>query len=239
MIRFAWPFVLAGCFTLPLAAADKEKEVPKHLTDARSLVKALDLSNTKYEHGEGSITWTGTVKAECDCSGLVNHLLLHSYGYTDDDLKKWFGAKRPTARRYHDTFSEGKVKAWAKVATLKDAKPGDVIAVKYTEAEKGENTGHVMLINAAPKEMKGTVAGIDGATKEWHVEVIDSSMSAHGMTDSRYEKGAKHTGMGTGTFRVYTGKDDEVIGYTWSTDSARTVYHQKDHNLVIGRLVRE
>ena len=235
MTRFTLPIVVVVVVALQLKAADNEEVIPKHLADARALVKALEPADTEYKHGSGEIVWTGKVKAECDCSGLVNHLLAHSYGTTDDDLKDWFGAKRPTARRYHDTIAEGKTKQWAKVKTLNDAKPGDVIAIKYDNAEKGENTGHVMLIDAAPAEQKDTPTGIDGAEKEWHIRVIDSTSSPHGKTDTRYERGKKHTGVGSGTFRIYTGKSDDVVGYTWSTDSAKTVYRQTDHDVVIGR----
>ncbi len=212
-------------------------DVPQHLADARALVRSLDLANTEYKHGPGSITWTGKPKAECDCSGLLNLLLAHSYGTTDDDLKVWFGAKRPVARRYHDAIAGGKVKAWARVAVA-DAKPGDVIAIRYADVEPGDNTGHVMLLNGAPQKQPAAPVGIDGATAEWHLSIIDSTGSPHGTTDTRYEKGAKHTGVGRGSFRIYTGSDGEVMGYTWSTEGKK-VQPQSTHSLVIGRLVRE
>jgi hypothetical protein len=225
MLPFVAVFALAGI-----------ADVPRHLADARGLVNGLALADTAYTHGPGTITWTGTPSAECDCSGLLNLLLAHSYGTTDDDLKAWFGAKRPVARRYYDTIAEGNVKAWAKVAVA-DAKPGDVIAVKYADVEPGGNTGHVMLLDGVPKKQPDKPAGVDGAAAEWHLSVIDSTASPHGTTDTRYEKGAKHTGVGRGTFRIYTGEGGEVVGYTWSTEGKK-VQPQSTHSLVIGRLVR-
>ena len=67
------PFV---AFVALIGAAD----VPPHLADAPALVKALALADTEYTHGHGEVTWTGAVAAKCDCSGLVNHLLMHSTG---------------------------------------------------------------------------------------------------------------------------------------------------------------
>lgn len=233
MLRFTIPVLLAAA--APALAANP----PKHLTDARDLVAHLKLADTRYEHGPGKIVWHGKVSAVCDCSGLLNHLLKHSYQYTDADLNRWFGATRPTARRYHDTIASGKVKEWHAVVRPKAARPGDVIAIKYPDAEPGENTGHVLLIDGAPTLVSGRPVGIAGAVAEWHVPVIDSTSSPHGTHDSRYEKGVKHTGVGRGTFRLYTDKDGHIVAYTWSIDSAKTVYHQKDHHVVIGRLVRE
>jgi hypothetical protein len=98
-----------------------------------------------------------------------------------------------------------------------------------------------MLVEAAPQEvpLKKILAGAVGATKEWHVRLIDSSMSAHGSHDTRYEKGEKHSGVGQRTIRIYTDAADEVVGYTWSIESTKTVYAQKTHHLVNGGLARD
>lgn len=222
---------------LACGSAAAEDKPPKHLADARSLVKKLQLSDTKYEHGAGEIVWTGTVAAKCDCSSFLNLLFAHSYGYAEGDYKSWLGAKRPTAKHYHDTIADPKSDRFARVARLADVKPGDVLAVKYADAMPGENTGHVMLVDAEPKEMAGAPAGVAGAVKQWQVAVIDSSMSAHGAHDSRYEKGVKHTGLGRGAIRVYTNDAGGIVAYTWSPESAKTVYYPKDHDMVVGRLV--
>ena len=95
MRRFTLPIAVLVVVALQLKAADNEEVIPKHLADARALVKTLYLADTEYKHGPGEIVWTGKVKAGCDCSGLVNHLLAHSYGTTDDDLKDWFGPSDP------------------------------------------------------------------------------------------------------------------------------------------------
>ena len=78
------------------AAADQ------HAVTALDIVDHLDLTNTDYAHGQGSVTWTGTVASHTDCSGFIDHLLMHDDGLTPDDFKHWLGTRRPTADRYHD-----------------------------------------------------------------------------------------------------------------------------------------
>jgi hypothetical protein len=215
-----------------------DDQVPKHLADARELVKQLHLADTNYEHGKGEVIWKDKVEAHCDCSGLLNNLLMHSYGYTEDDLATWLGAKRPTARRYHEAIADQNNKRFTRITNIKDVRPGDIFAVKYA-VRSSDNTGHVMLVDAAPKEIKEDRKEVEGAVKQWQVRIIDSSMSAHGSTDTRYEKGAKHSGVGRGLLRVYTNAEGEIVAYTWSTESAKTIYHQKSYSLVIGRLVKD
>jgi hypothetical protein len=228
---------LAALLAAPVAA--DERHPPKHLEDARRLVKHLKPADTKYGHGPGEIVWKGRVKAHCDCSGLVNHLLMHSYGHTEEDLKKWLGSTRPTARRYYEAFAEGKTRRFRRIAHLENARPGDVLAVKYLERQKGGDTGHVMIVDAAPEEITpATPPKVEGAVRQWRVRVIDSAMSGHGKTDTRYEEGKKHTGVGRGLLRVYTNAAGEPIAYTWSPESRKTVYPQRTHPMVVGRYVK-
>ena len=88
----------SGCQMLLTCGADDRRE-PQHLTDARELVRRLDLAHTSYEHGAGTVTFSGTRESHTDCSGFIDALLKHSYGYDEAQFKKWFGARRPTAAR--------------------------------------------------------------------------------------------------------------------------------------------
>src|ERR1044071_2847963 len=81
-----------------------QQAVPKHLLAARNLVERLDVDNTNYEHGQGTIVWSGTVESHTDCSGFIDHLLMHCYGYDGDAFKRWFDSHRPSAARYHDGY---------------------------------------------------------------------------------------------------------------------------------------
>src|SRR4051794_27711432 len=105
-------------FTTPWALAQPQT-VPKHLVEAKNLVKNTDLSRTSYKHGDGKIVWTGVTESHCDCSAFLDLLFIHSYGYTRDDLKKWFGAARPTAARWHTAVV--KQKGFTEIKVVKDA----------------------------------------------------------------------------------------------------------------------
>ncbi|HYV36732.1 MAG TPA: hypothetical protein VE988_13580 [Gemmataceae bacterium] len=221
-------------FTTVTSAWEQGVKEPKHLTDARALLKKLDLSKTAYELGKGKITWTGAVESYCDCSGFVDTLFQHSYGYDEEQFKKWFGSKRPTAARYHDAIVDKT--GFTRVLLVKDILPGDLLAIKYLVRK--DNTGHIMVVSAAPQKMQAkepTKAG----TVQWQVKVIDSSKSGHGNTDTRYKKGADgkdHDGLGEGIFRIYADQQGKVAGFAWSTLKASKFMPPEEEDLVIGRL---
>ena len=220
-----------------LKAVENEKS-PQHLTDARALVKNLTHESTQYVHTKNElIVWEGDVVARCDCSGLMNNLLLHSYGYSKDNLKTWFGHARPKAEHYYQAIADPAGKGFTRINQLKDAQPGDLLVVKYAELASDKSTGHVMLVDGKPTEMPPALPEVAGSVKQWRVPIIDSSKSGHGKSDTRYEKGMKHTGVGKGLLRVYTDEKGEVIAYTWSPESKKTVYDRASHPLVIGRLI--
>ena len=70
--------------------------------------------------------------------------------------------------------------------------------------------------------------------------MIDSSMSGHGMTDTRHKKGANgkdHDGLGQGVFRLYASRQGKVVGFAWSVLSASEFKAPEDEHLVLGRLI--
>jgi hypothetical protein len=68
---------------------------------AEFLVANVDLSNTNYEHGAGTVKFTAPCESHTDCSGFIDALLNQSYGIDKDQFKKWLGSNRPTAHRYN------------------------------------------------------------------------------------------------------------------------------------------
>jgi hypothetical protein len=205
-----------------------------HVATALDLVAHLDLANTDYAHGQGSVTWTGTVASHTDCSGFIDHLLMHDDGLTPDDFKRWFGSKRPTAARYHDAIVEGR--GFTPLATVGALRPGDLIAIKYLT--RHDNTGHIMLVVEAPGRMNPVPPYVDGTT-QWSVAVVDSSESGHGTTDTRHQRGEgghDHDGLGRGVFRLYTDAGGSVTGFAWSTSKASRFVAPEDEHLVLGRL---
>lgn len=220
---------------LPATTHTQEPTSQRHVADAERLVQQLDLSNTNYEHGVGSIAWTGTVASHTDCSGFIDQLLMHDDGYTADQFKRWFGIRRPTAATYHDAIASGH--GFTRVLTVPDLQLGDVIAIKYLT--RHDNTGHIMLVVGQPKRVASSAPSVDGTT-QWDIDIIDSSESGHGPTDTRHKRGADgkdHDGLGRGIFRVYTFANGEIAGFTWSTlKSSHFVTPEAEH-LLMGRFV--
>ena len=219
---------------LCLTGWSQESVLPKHLLEAKKLLKSVDISNTSYRHGAGEITWQGTCASHTDCSGFLDGLLSHTYGYNEETFKKWFGSKRPTAARYHDAIEQGK--GFAEVKIINKVLPGDIIAVKYLHRK--DNTGHVMLVAEKPQRMKAKKPIIEG-TEQWEITVIDSSQSGHGSTDTRHHKGKEgkdHDGLGQGVLRLYADRQGHVVGFTWSTLGASKFAEPSEEHVVIGRL---
>lgn len=221
---FLWP-----------APAPAQESVPKHLLDARSLVEHLDLNNTNYEHAQGKVVWSGTVESHTDCSGLIDHLLMHSYGYSPEAFKRWFDSRRPNAARYHDAIAGQK--GFVQLQSVRELGPGDLIAIKHLNQK--ENTGHIMLAGDTPQRIAAKKPVISD-TEQWTVTVIDSSESGHGSTDTRHKKGPggkDHDGLGEGVFRLYATRQGNIVGFSWSTLAVSKFIAPEEEHLVLGRLV--
>jgi hypothetical protein len=226
--------IASAALALP-ARAGPDASALQRVSAAVRLVEQLDLANTDYAHGQGSVTWTGVVASHTDCSGFVDHLLMHVDGYSPDDFKRWFGSHRPTAERYHDAIIEGR--GFVAVAAVGDLQPGDVIAVKYLN--RRDNTGHIMMVVNAPTRMVAAKPFVMGS-EQWAVDVIDSSESGHGPMDTRHKQGIgghDHDGLGRGVFRLYAGAHGEVTGFSWSTAAASRFIAPDDEHVVLGRFI--
>ncbi len=212
--------------TLPVAAE------PAHLAVARKLVSQLALTNTTYEHGTPNVSFTVPVAAHTDCSGFMDALLEHTYGYTTNQFKAWFGIHRPSADYYHDTILQQR--GFQLIADFRKVQPGDVLAVKY-KFPQPKSTGHIMLVSALPRRMPAVNPATPGQQWEWQVPVIDSAMSGHSAPDTRHQPDAKdHDGLGSGVISVYTGTDGKVAGFAWRVSGAKFRAQDEEH-MVIGR----
>ena len=227
---------LFGLVILVGLASNAAASDPKHLTDARVLLNGLKAKDTSYTHDKIQVRWKGVdgaKKFEChaDCSGFMDALLKHSYGYNEPDLRRWFGSTRPKARDYFEQIKNHR--GFRNTHSVRNAEPGDFLAVKYPPGS--ENTGHVMLVNSKPKLMQPVKPLVEG-TQQWEVEVIDCSTSGHGPTDTRHViNGKDRTGLGRGILRIYT-RHQAVAGYSWSTSTGSKFYAQEERPLVIGHL---
>jgi hypothetical protein len=213
-------------------------ETPKHLSDARNLVKNLDLKNTSYAHGQPKVHFSEPYSSHTDCSGFLDALLQHSYRYTEADFAKWFGSKRPTAEKYHDAIQKGV--GFKRITLMKNVRPGDILAVKYL-TEK-DNTGHIMIVAGEPKSRDPSEPIVKDSYRQWEVAIIDSSMSGHGSSDTRHKKGKEgkdHNGLGEGILRIYTNQQDQIVGFSWSTAAISKFADMETQHMVVGRLKAE
>ena len=136
-----------GCGGLGCCVDRRSVVADRHLTAARDLVARVDLDRTRYEHGQGTVDFGATPSSYTDCSGLIDHLLMHSYGYRVEDFRRWFGSSRPSARRYYDAIVAQS--GFVHLERVTDLRPGDLISVKYLR--ESENTGHIMIVNQRPE----------------------------------------------------------------------------------------
>jgi hypothetical protein len=230
--------VLCFLFLFVFFAFAQEKTI---LYWGELLQKNTPADNTSYTHKTPIVKWKGINGAseyECrtDCSGLINQLIKQAYNIDDATFNKWMKKKkRAYAKDYYNQILKGN--GFQGYSNIKDARPGDVIAIKFPKLM--DDTGHIMLISEAPQKMEASAPLVEG-TKQWKVKIIDETTGGHGTTDSRYVEGKKYRGgIGTGLFRIYTDNDGEIKGYTWSPEKGST-YQQADiRKVIIGRITKE
>jgi hypothetical protein len=209
-----------------------------HLDLARILVRELRSENTSYQHKQGYIVWKGENGADAyqshvDCSGLLNVLFERAYGITPNDFEKWLGKRRPLASEYFNAINQQQ--NFRAITAIKNVRPGDIIAIRYPPGTN-DNTGHIMIVNDVPTPRKASKPEVEG-TEQWEVSVIDSSESGHGKMDTRRKPdGSFGDGVGQGILRIYSNRNGEIVGYTWSTFAVSDYYDQNTRGLVIGRL---
>jgi hypothetical protein len=237
--------VAAAALSIGCASADGQDTIVntndtttylQHESDAESLVTYLDVSlQNTYASSPSTITWSGnTSSARTVCATFLTLLLEHSYGWTDSTFTTWMGTTSPTAATYHDAIV--KQNGFLNIPHVTNIAVGDVFAAKYYDSKT--ITGHIMIFASTPR-LRTATAPLENGTTQYEIDVIDSSSSYHGSTDTRVlANGATMTGVGKGIMRLYANADGTIAGHTWSTSSSSTYYTQSVRNVVIGRLNR-
>ncbi len=234
--RFA-PAVLLATLALSLAGLAGAADAPGHLEWARRLVAGVTPETNLYASRPTVVSWSGVngaseTRNRSVCSALVAHLFMQAYGYRAADFASWLDGRFPRAAGFHDAIVAGH--GFDRITRIADIRPGDVLAIKYPPGNKP--TGHVLLAASRPTPRHATEPVVAG-TEQYEIEVIDSSHTGHGPTDTRhYAKGKFHSGVGEGLFRLYGGPDGKIAGYSWSVTKASEVYRPDERDLVIGRL---
>ena len=227
--------ILYFLFVFVISASAQERTI---LYWGELLQKNTPADNTNYTHTTPVVKWKGVDGAEeyvckTDCSGLINQLIKQAYSIDDATFNKWMKKKkRAYAKDYYNQIKKGN--GFQGFSNVKDAKPGDVIAIKFPKLM--DDTGHIMLITEAAQEMESSEPVVEG-TKQWKIKIIDESGHGHGTTDTRHIEGNKYrTGIGTGYFRIYTDDSGEITGYCWSTEKGSTYQKADIRKVIIGRI---
>ncbi len=226
--------VLCLLFLFVFSSNAQEKSI---LYWGELLQKNVAADNTSYTHKTPVVKWKGIDSAseyECrtDCSGLINQLIKQAYNIDDETFNKWMKKKkRAYAKDYYNQILKGN--GFQGYTNIKDARAGDVIAIKFPKLM--DDTGHIMLITETAQEMEASEPIVEGM-KQWKIKIIDETTGGHGTSDSRYEGGKFRGGIGTGYFRIYTDNDGEIKGYCWSPEKG-SKYQQADiRKVIIGRI---
>lgn len=173
--------------------------------------------DTGYRHHNQIVRWSDRFVCFTDCSGLIDALLKHAYGFSDSTLHSWLGGRgRPLAKNYFAAIMERR--GFERIENAAAIQPGDFIAIKYQPwaPDKGEDTGHIMVVNQAPQEIN---AG------QYAVPIIDCS-----------RRRGRHPGIGTGTIDLYTDENGLIYGYSFGLNAKE--YGPDKRPLVVGRLIK-
>lgn len=242
-----WCIAATAVAALAFCAAAVGQTPPPFLAAAEHLVDDLQQSAQQapdpwpnvYGTNPSYIDWLGSQSvARTECSSFLTLLWKHTYGYTSATFHDWTGQNSPEAAVYHDAIEQQN--DFVRITNIYDVRPGDVIAIVYYP-EYQLPTGHMMLVAHVPQAHSSSNPIVTG-THQWTIDVIDSTNSYHGTTDTRYDHPG---GIGRGVFRVYTDADGAFAGHTWSLlgTSLSSYYAQatstdSGRHLVVGRLAK-
>jgi hypothetical protein len=162
-----------------------------------------NLATTRYQHTtrvrvrEGLYAW--------DCSGMAAWVL----GRAAPKALAAVNSDRPVARDFYRAIERApigrSIKGWQRLASVLEARPGDVFAWLRPAHLPRDITGHVGFVIETPRP----VAGLDGA---YVIRIADATRLPHGE-DTRADDGIG--GYGTGTLLVLTDEDGMSTHYGW------------------------
>lgn len=200
----------------PAASSERALGGASLVAEASRVLSTMTASSYSHKtHIEGTTY-------DVDCSGFVDYLLARVEPSALGELRA-ATVKRPLARHFVQFFQAphdgGR---WQRVARVSELVPGDVLAWKKPAEMTSTNTGHVMVVAAAPEPRGGGM---------WTVPIFDSTAAPHGKSDPR--KAAHTTGVGRGAVLVEADAAGAPVAYFWS-DGKKSRRHATE--IAIGRL---
>lgn len=244
MTKHKWPATLLALLWLGSSAlAQDATPVPKHLELARELVATVKPENNKYVfRGPEGVRWKGDLFSRENttntmCTGFVGAVLEKAKSPTVKEVEsKTYWKKHLRMGSYWEALQKGY--GIQKVETISAAKPGDLFMFMCNDScttSEGPALGHITIVDVAPKRKEPTSPVIEN-TLQWVVTVIDSADGPHGREDTRWRAQGepKVTGVGRGTYRVYTDMAGVPVGYT-NGPAAPRFHSAKERPISMGR----
>jgi hypothetical protein len=235
--NFTHPLCLS-LLSLFLLVGTAKAASPQHLFWAQDIATHVSPDNNVYGTSPNYIHWpdangVGSYENHTQCSSFITQVLMQSYGWSSTYFRNWMASTSPTASRYYDTIEQQN--GFAVVGNINDIQAGDIFAVKYPSGSS--ITGHAMMANA-PAVLRTPTSPLISNTTQYEIQVIDSSQSGHGSTDTRLmEDGTYSSGAGIGLLRLYADNAGVIVGYTWSTYSNSQYYDVTTRPVIVGRLL--
>jgi len=193
-----------GDDVLPAAPSGSPGSRARFLEEVRRVISAA--RSSRYSHTTEIDEQAGSFAL--DCSGFVDYALSRSAPAALAALPRSPPKHpRPRAEDFVKGFTSG-ASPWKVVNRASDLEPGDVVAWLKPADSTSKNTGHVMVVNAAPHQLGGS---------EWAVPIADSTALRHGSSDSRAP--TKATGVGQGTIVLLVDGNGAPTSFRWSTKS--------------------
>jgi hypothetical protein len=213
-------FVLSLCCSLANAQTESN-EIPRHLVLARELVENIKPDNNHYSLGDDVVNFPGDFfsngySMRANCSGFVIALFERAKYATRSQMSflNWSAGRRKF-KSEDFLYSIENEKGFKRIKSIDEIRPGDVLAIELLNAQdKSETgvTGHVALINSAPKKIPSRKPIVEG-TRQFEVSLIDSNQEPAGDDDTRViDSSSRLQGLGRGTVRLYADSDGEVVG---------------------------
>lgn len=219
MNRIALAFLL-----LPSMALAQDGPIPKHLELARELVASVKPENNQYVlRGPEGVRFKGDFlttenTVHTHCTGLVGAVLERAHSPTVQAVQantRW--RKYLRVNNYDEAINNGY--GFTKISRLPDARAGDIFLFRCNDgcanSQSSDIQGHITILDAAARPKQPTPPLIEG-TLQWVVTIIDSADAPHSKDDTRVVAPGmpKVTGVGRGSYRIYTDLDGVPVGYT-------------------------
>jgi cell wall-associated NlpC family hydrolase len=157
----------------------------------------------------------GSLEAKTDCSGFMSYIVhsiapRHYRAVRSMEPQKSYPQAKIWAQFFDTLDSNQPRDGWLAISNWRDLRPGDIIAWEEGKISAGGNTGHVMMVQGKPGEIKQ-----QQDIRYFEVLVIDSSSVYHFPPEHLPPKASQthRNGLGEGNVRILLSEQNVPVGY--------------------------